>query len=567
MKSCPRCKKSFREENIQFCPFDGTPLEGGEGESLYANRLLAGRYRVYERIGSGEMGAIFRGQELATKADVAIRFVPVHLVTMPEIRQDLSRRLEIAEKLDHPNLVRVLGHGITDEGALYVVMEQVEGERLSDLLEEFKELAHELAVAILDQVLAALEHAHSKGLVHGYLNPKNVFVLTKGNARGRYVKVMDLGLAKVVPTVSDRSVGKKETARVSGDPNYMAPEQAAGLAADHRSDLYAAGLVLFRMLSGRLPFDPASRRPAEGEADPGQVRADRRPTLTLSAAAPHLSVPSAFEGLVARALRADPAARPRSAAEFRRELARSASRGRRARLARGTALVILLALVGGAFYVWFNFLRGGPAGRAAGEDETHLSFSPEPPPDHAGRIAALLSAAGRPPLTGMVRFQAGKFDLGEAGGGDDEKPRPVSFPEFWLGPRPVSGAEFAEFLEAKGGEAPAGWKDGTPHERDGGRPVVGVTFYQAEAYAAWKGMRLPSEAMWERAARSEEGRGGRIEFPLDMEWTATPSESLSFDRVVRFGRKEPWHRDAYYAGGAREDLGFRCAFWEGGEER
>jgi len=222
----------------------GSPPTGSPTARLCPEKL--GRYEVAGLLGRGAMGAVYQGRDPAIDREVAIKLVQTAVQLSPseleKYRERFHREAKAAGKLLHPGIVTVFDVGHTEEGTPFIVMEYVQGRTLQDVLKsgtlEFNEVQR-LSVQILD----ALGFAHSKGIVHRDIKPANILVTEDGR-----IKIMDFGIAHVVG--SDLTQGED----VLGSPNYMAPEQLSKGTIDPRTDLFAFGVVLYRMLTGTLPF-------------------------------------------------------------------------------------------------------------------------------------------------------------------------------------------------------------------------------------------------------------------------------------------------------------------------
>jgi eukaryotic-like serine/threonine-protein kinase len=216
-------------------------------ESLVGT-TLDGRYRIVSHIASGGMGSIFRAEHVYMRKDLALKVLRPDLSTLPDIAERFRREAEIAASLEHDNIVRVTDFGRSPEGWLFLAMELLEGESLFDRLRRSGPLMPEEAVRILVQMCRGLEAAHARGVVHRDLKPENIFLTAKPAG---LVKILDFGIAKLTDPqyVSDTQVGM-----VVGTPEYLSPEQATGSAIDGRADVYAVGLIGWRMLAGHHPF-------------------------------------------------------------------------------------------------------------------------------------------------------------------------------------------------------------------------------------------------------------------------------------------------------------------------
>jgi serine/threonine protein kinase len=212
--------------------------------------VIHDHYRVDALLGQGGMGAVFRGRHLGLQRDVAIKVLRPELGRTDSTAKRFDREAHSASRLDHPNCVRVFDFGTTASGVKYLVMELLAGAELEASLGQPWPPAR--AVDTIVQIFEGLEHAHHFGIVHRDLKPENVFVTH--DFRGReIVKLVDFGIAKLIDGDSEREQLTR-AGMVFGTPRYMSPEQATGGKLDERTDLYAAGLILYEMLSGHPPF-------------------------------------------------------------------------------------------------------------------------------------------------------------------------------------------------------------------------------------------------------------------------------------------------------------------------
>lgn len=255
MRNCPQCNAECSDAH-RFCPACGFPigaLKGQSGDPLIG-RKLGGAYVVLEHVGSGGMGKVYRGEQVALGKTVAIKVIHQHLIADENATARFYTEARASSRLNHPNSVSVIDFGRTDEALLYLVMEFLRGKDLSHILWEEGPMPPPRAVEIVRQVLAALAEAHELGIIHRDIKPENVIIerLRTGNDS---VKVVDFGLAKVradvAPSVTMPGI-------VCGTPDYMAPEQGRGDPPDFRSDLYSTGVLLYQMLTGKLPFEADS---------------------------------------------------------------------------------------------------------------------------------------------------------------------------------------------------------------------------------------------------------------------------------------------------------------------
>ena len=250
---CASCESSFE-------PVDATMMTNaamtpnwsrntGEGSignvaaSLQVGSILADRYEILKLLGEGGMGAVYKARDRELDRLVALKVIRPELAGHASILQRFKQELILARKITHRNIIRIYDLGVAD-GIRFITMEFVDGQDLASLLEERQKYTAEEAVKILRQVCAALEAAHAEGVIHRDLKPQNIMI----EASGR-ICVMDFGLAR-----SMEANGMTQAGTVMGTPAYMSPEQAKGLPADERSDLFALGIIAYQMLTGKVPF-------------------------------------------------------------------------------------------------------------------------------------------------------------------------------------------------------------------------------------------------------------------------------------------------------------------------
>ena len=212
---------------------------------------LDGRYRIEAELGSGGAGTVYRALELERQAAVAVKVLRPELASSAELRQRFAREARALTSLSHPNIVAVVDSGVASDTA-YLVMELLEGETLSARLRRGALPLRE-ALGIMGQLLSALAFVHQQGLVHRDVKPANIFLQAEAQGAVR-VRLLDFGLAKFLAPEASGGPSLTRAGQIFGTPSYMAPEQIAGQQADPRTDVYAAGIVFFEMLAGRVPF-------------------------------------------------------------------------------------------------------------------------------------------------------------------------------------------------------------------------------------------------------------------------------------------------------------------------
>ena len=250
--TCQQCATRCAED-AKYCASCGFPigaLRNGSGDPLIGRKLGAG-YIILEAVGAGGMGRVYRAEQAALGKTLAVKVIHPHLAGDEASVARFYAEARACSRLNHPNSVSVLDFGRTEDGLLFIVMEFLRGIDLARLVWESGPMKPTRAVEIIRQVLAALAEAHAAEIIHRDIKPENILVesLRTGDD---FVKVVDFGLAKIR---SDQSPGVTLDGHVCGTPDFMAPEQGRGMGADPRSDLYATAVVLFHILTARLPFE------------------------------------------------------------------------------------------------------------------------------------------------------------------------------------------------------------------------------------------------------------------------------------------------------------------------
>jgi serine/threonine protein kinase len=257
MRSCPQCQSSCDEQH-KFCPSCGFPIGkvAANAEDPLIGRTLPGGYVILDLVGIGGMGRVYRAEQTNLARTVAVKIIHPHLVGEENAAARFITEARAASRLNHPNSVGVIDFGKTTDGQLYLVMEFLRGRDLARVAYEEGPLPFRRIVDVLRQVLAALSEAHHLQIIHRDLKPENI-ILEPTRTGGDFVKVVDFGLAKMR---EESSKGPQITSPgiVCGTPEYMSPEQGRGDPLDARSDLYAVGVILFQLLTGRLPFEADS---------------------------------------------------------------------------------------------------------------------------------------------------------------------------------------------------------------------------------------------------------------------------------------------------------------------
>ena len=275
---------------------------------LQAGTVLAGRYRIERPLSRGGMGAVFEATQLGLDRPVAIKVLLPALSRDAKAQERFRREARSAAGLRHPNIIQIYDYGISEHGP-YIVMELVRGHSLRHLVRQ-ERMSIERAVGIMEQTCSAVAAAHDAGIIHRDLKPDNILIETHADGRA-FVKVLDFGIAKLREATAEEPEANLTGANVIGSPNYMSPEQCLGAPLDSRSDIYSLGVVLYEMLTGRVPFYDAASVAVlvqHVNATPKLV-SELRP-----------DVPTSIEAVTMKALAKDRDQRFDTAAEFARLL-------------------------------------------------------------------------------------------------------------------------------------------------------------------------------------------------------------------------------------------------------
>jgi serine/threonine-protein kinase len=558
MRTCPQCQRTYSDE-VEFCSRDGARLQVSTTDTeAHLAAGLARRFRIVRRLGAGGMGTVFLAEQIAVgNRPVALKVLLRKLLDDPEFLMRFQNEAASTGRIHHANVVTIYESGQSDDGSPYIAMEYLEGETLRQALKTRGALPVAECVEIIQQVARGLNAAHKLGTIHRDLKPDNIFLTPAeevGEASGLptvparppvLVKIVDFGIAKL-----RESAAHTLTGTVLGTPAYMSFEQASGMRSDEldaRSDIYSLGVVVYEMLTGRVPF--------HSDTPLGYVRKHlTEEPPPFRAVKPDLPALPQLEKVVLKALRKDRDQRCASALEFARELAEAAG---------GTQLTVPLPqrrvvprevpapevpkvaagparaettiktppsimdadriepLQKGARLVAPAF-----APQAVSRPAKYIvlallalvlvalgwyAFQPSEQPKTGEKFGGGTSAkpAAVPP-SGMTYIPGGAFMMGRDNAQDPEETpaHSVTVAPFFLDKTPTTNRQYAEFVRATSHPAPPNWNAGSYPVGQGDWPVTQVSWDDADAYCYWKGKggRLPTEAEWEFAARGTDGR-------------------------------------------------------------
>jgi serine/threonine protein kinase/Tfp pilus assembly protein PilF len=251
---CPKCQTD-NPDTQKFCGECATPLPSKKEipvtetaetpkEELTTGSIFAGRYQIIEELGKGGMGKVYRVLDKELKEEVALKLIKPEIASDKKILERFSNELKLARKISHKNVGRMY-ELMEEKGTRYITMEYVPGEDLKRLIRKIGQLGAGQAIPIAKQICNGLGEAHRLGVVHRDLKPQNVMVDEEGNAR-----ILDFGIARAI-----KGKGITDAGVMVGTPEYMSPEQAEVKEVDQRSDIYSLGVILYEMVTGRVPFE------------------------------------------------------------------------------------------------------------------------------------------------------------------------------------------------------------------------------------------------------------------------------------------------------------------------
>jgi serine/threonine protein kinase len=309
---CPTCH-SENPETKQFCADCGTQLPPRQdhppamtetlqtpARELTTGSSFAGRYQVIEELGRGGMGRVYKVHDTKINEKIALKLIRPEAGLDKKSLERFSNELKLARKIRHKNVCQMFDLG-EDQGTRYITMEYVHGEDLKQLIRKVGRLSPGQAIGIARQVCAGLEEAHQLGVIHRDLKPQNIMLDEDGNAR-----IMDFGIARSLSGKGITGAGI-----MIGTPEYMSPEQVEGKETDQRSDIYSLGVILYEMLTGRVPFEGDTpftigvKHKSEPPQDPRELNSQ---------------LPQDLSGLILRCLEKDKSTRYQTAAEVGTEL-------------------------------------------------------------------------------------------------------------------------------------------------------------------------------------------------------------------------------------------------------
>lgn len=266
----------------------------------YIGRKLEGRYEIIELIGFGGMAVVFKAVDLLEKKHVAVKILKDEYLQSEDFKRRFRNESKAIALLSHPNVVKVLDVNFADN-IQYIVMEYIDGITLKEYIQQQSRVKWKEAVYFTLQILRALQHAHDNGIVHRDVKPQNVMLLQDGT-----IKVMDFGIARFA-----RETGKTVTEKAIGSVHYISPEQARGEQTDEKTDIYSVGVIMYEMLTGKVPFD------GDNAVSIAIMQMQQEPKLP---SVHNPDIPHGLEEIIIRAMQKDAGLRYQTAAEMLRDI-------------------------------------------------------------------------------------------------------------------------------------------------------------------------------------------------------------------------------------------------------
>jgi len=278
-------------------------------DTFIGRDILNGQFQILQKIGSGGMGSVYKALQRDMNRMVAVKILHPKLTNRKDLVSRFRREARAMSHLTHPNTVKVFLYGELEDGSLYIIMEYLDGKNLNQTVRAEGPLPVERALPILIQACGALDEAHKQGIIHRDLKPENIFICTQGGIKDS-AKVLDFGLAKVTEReMRPGSLILTQEGMVFGTPEFMSPEQAQGKTLDPSSDIYSLAVILYEVLTGKLPFE------AKTAMEYIQLHVTTAP-IPLSERVPGKTFPPLLWEVISRALAKRSEDRYASAADF-----------------------------------------------------------------------------------------------------------------------------------------------------------------------------------------------------------------------------------------------------------
>jgi DNA-binding NarL/FixJ family response regulator/tRNA A-37 threonylcarbamoyl transferase component Bud32 len=334
---CLQCDKHYGPER-KTCPVDGGLIvhkdEKVRGDGL-VGRLFVDRYSMGAILGEGGMSVVYKAHHTMMDRQVAIKILKNFESSQDKMLQRFQQEARAASSLNHGNLITLHDFGISSEGYAYIVMDYLEGQSLEALLEADGPIEYQRAAKLFLQVCDGLDHAHSKGIVHRDIKPSNIVMLHAGTSEEQ-VKIVDFGIAKLLPEANKETFGLTQAGQIFGSPLFMSPEQCLNRKVDSRTDIYAVGATMYSALTGRPPFEA----PTLAEVIYAHLKTEPQ---SLSVLAPAMKIPERLEQVVLKCLEKNSEDRFQSMAELKAEIEAAIGAKKKATEVKQTLINVVLA--------------------------------------------------------------------------------------------------------------------------------------------------------------------------------------------------------------------------------
>jgi serine/threonine protein kinase len=452
------------------------------------------------------MAEVYLGTHLTLERPVAVKLLHSHIEEEPSLLERFHREAKVVAALRHPNIVQLFDYDTVD-GHPYIVMEYLKGPTLASYLRGLSD-RHELipphqVARLLKGLTAALDYAHSQGVIHRDIKPGNILL---HNRRGEIpldkpltsdieAIITDFGLVRIAHAATQTASGL-----VSGTPAYMSPEQASGEKVDHCTDIYSLGVVLYEMLAGRVPFE------ADSTMSVLYMQIHNAPP-------PIPSISPDVQAIMNKALMKNPADRYQTSSEMAIDFYLAIGMTADAKTIIDTYPESAKSIkvrpepkpapkrswigVGIFAFLCLLLLGAGAWGLSAFLPTLSKATQTVSPATESPVASVTVPVTGDLPTSeGMVNVSSGSYEVGlSQTDGYHAAPQVIPLKDFWIDQYQVTNAQYQQYIAETSAAQPETW----PGEPD--HPVIGVTWDQALAYCQWKNKRLPNEAEWEAAGR------------------------------------------------------------------
>ena len=318
-KLCLACNREFLDAGISLCPHDKTQLVnlGRDEIQDWIGKIIGGKYKLLEAVGKGGMGTVYKAEQLGLGRHVAVKMLKAQLSEDKVSVKRFEQEATASAALEHSNLIILHDHGMIDDKQPYIVMEFLEGTSLNSVIRELEGINPVRCLRIFAQVMDGLKAAHLKGVVHRDIKPSNI-ILCKKDGQMDFVKVVDFGLAKLMPWSGKESQHLTKTGEVFGSPIYMSPEQCQGKKLEPSSDIYSVGVTLYEALTGKPPFK------GRNVVETASMHISAQPQ-SFEQIRPDLRLSNKLQAVIFKALDKDPVRRYLNMDEFKQALTEAIS--------------------------------------------------------------------------------------------------------------------------------------------------------------------------------------------------------------------------------------------------